>query len=426
MSDAETERQYLTRLRESIRAPQGFRVAVGEIAFAVAERGGTRQTMNLALVHSGNRATSYAALTTTNRLASPSAAYLRQRGGGGHMQTVLVNNKISNVGSKTGAANFSNIRQRLAELLNVDSRSALSVSTGVIGWTLPIEEIIDTLPSLVERLGQDGFVDFARAIMTTDRFVKARVTAVGGGTLLGVCKGAGMVEPNLNTMLVFLFTDLSFSNRQLNRMLRAAVAESFGRITVDGDQSTSDIVMIQSSNALPHGNERQCAERLTELCHQLAMDTVRNGEGVGHVVEMRIIRARTTADAAALARYMLNSRLVATAIAGNDPNVGRIIARVGQYFAPRRRRAVDMRKVRMYIESQLVFADGHFILTSERERAIAADLTAKGWDAAVVGYPIPRPAVHITVDLGNGNGNATAYGGDLTPEYVHINADYRS
>lgn len=423
--DRGTER-YMEQLRSSVRTPAGFQVAVGRIAFAATEQGGAKQHMNMALVHAPTAPTSYAALTTTNSVVSPSVAFLRHRSGRGGVQTVLVNNKISNVGSRTGTENFARIQGRLGECLGVKRESVVPISTGVIGVGLPLPEMMRELTPLTKRLGQDSLVDFAQAIMTTDRFVKARSVACDGGTLVGVCKGAGMVEPNLNTMLVFFFTDISFSDRELSRMLRVAVAESFGRISIDGDQSTSDIVMIQSSRMRPTTGRRAFTHRLTELATQLALDTVRNGEGVGHIVEVVVKRARSTAEAHALARFVLGSRLVATAIAGNDANVGRLIARVGQYFGTVARRRIPVRQIHIYVESHIVFERGHFVMTPSLERLITDRLVSKGWATNAEGYPVPKPPVEICIDLEAGRCSGMVYGGDLTAEYVHINADYRS
>lgn len=419
--------RYLKQLRTSTVAPRGFDVAIGAVSFVAEEQGKQQYDMNLALVHSRVPATPYASLTTTNAIASPSVTHLRKRAGRGVLQTLFVNNKVSNVGSQSGEDNFLCIQQQVGELLEVPRRSVLPVSTGVIGWSLPMQKIANELPVLTKKLGANSFVDFAQAIMTTDRFPKLRSVACGDGVLLGVCKGAGMVEPNLNTMLVFFFTDISFSNRELACALREAVGDSFGAISVDGDQSTSDIITIQSSCLAPKMNRKQFTASLTELARQLALDVVRNGEGVGHLMQVKVSGARSKSEARNLARFLLNSRLVATAIAGNDPNVGRLIARIGQYFGTvRHSKKVDARRIRILMESQSVFENGHFCLTPQMEATLNRQLADKSWDNRAHGYPIRKEAVEIAIDLRRGNGTATVYGGDLTAEYVHINADYRS
>lgn len=425
-SDTHAHR-YLKQLRSSTAVPCGFDVAVGAISFVAEEQGGQRHDMDFALVHSRTPATPYAALTTTNTIASPSVSYLQQRAGRGVLQTLFVNNKISNVGSRSGHENLLCIQQQIGGLLQVSPHSVLPVSTGVIGWSLPMPGITAELPALTQRLGTDSFVDVAQSIMTTDRFPKLRSVACGDGVLLGVCKGAGMVEPNLNTMLVFFFTDISFSNRELAHALRDAVRGSFGAISVDGDQSTSDIVMIQSSQLVPKVDRRQFTASLTELAHQLALDVVCNGEGVGHLIQIKVRGAPNKSEARNLARFLLNSRLVTTAIAGNDPNVGRLAARIGQYFGTiRRAKRVHTHRIRIFFESQLVFEHGHFCLTPQVEEMLNRRLVEKSWDSRVCGYPIKKEAVEIDIDLQSGTGAAVVYGGDLTAEYVHINADYRS
>ena len=399
-------------------------MAVCDISFQAPEQHQQTHAMSMALAAS-SVPTHYAALTTRNAFRSPSVEYLQGRKNKGQVQALLVNNKISNAGSKTGYANMTRLQQRLSSLLHVEHHAVVPLSTGIIGWTLPINEMVRALPSLVARLGSDSFVDFARAIMTTDRFVKVRSCTFEEGSIVALCKGAGMIEPNLHTMLVFFFTDIVSSNRELYRILCQAVAESFMQISVDGDQSTSDVVMMQSSNIIKQKNSRQFVQRIGELAEALALDVVRNGEGAGHIVKVVITGARSIREGKELAKCLLYSRLVATAIAGNDPNLGRLIARIGQYFGEKRKK-IDFVRVGIAIESHSVFARGHFVLTPIVEEKIADAFRKKGWDSQVNGYPIMKPPIEIVVQLGRGHASACAYGTDLTKEYVHINADYRS
>jgi len=415
----------MAQLRASLLSPQGFQIATASIAFHAVEQGNKRQNMNLSLVHAPHPHVHYAALTTTNAFRSPSVAFLREKRNRGYAQTLLVNNKISNAASQYGDANLRQLQEQLSALLRVDTEAIIPISTGIIGWRLPMAEINAALSPLVARLGEGSFVDFATSIMTTDRFVKARSCEYEDGRIVAACKGAGMVEPRLNTMLAFFFTDIAFTNRELHHALSCASKESFEKISVDGDQSTSDIVMIQSSGLVKRKNLQQFTRHLSRLAQELALDIVRNSEGAGHIIMVTVKGAASRRSAEKLARFLLHSRLVTTAIAGNDPNVGRVIARVGQYCGSEKEK-IDFRRVRITIESNLVFEKGYFLLNPKVETSISQSLREKEWDSHINGYPIIKAPVELIVDLGAGNKSATLYGPDLTKEYVHINSDYRT
>lgn len=331
----------------------------------------------------------------------------------GRVRAVIVN--AGNANCATGKAGYDaavNVCRSAARVLEVAPEFVIPSSTGIIGVPLPVEKLTDALPALVgqKREGEEGIRDFARAIMTTDTRPKLASVrfSVGGKTvsLLGVAKGSGMIHPNLATMLVYIFTDIEASPIELKNALRDACRTTFNRITVDGDTSTNDTVLLMASGQSGVGVPRakkQFAEAVLETCRSLADQIVTDGEGVKHVVSLTVDGAKTESEADQIARTIAHSMLNKTAWAGADPNWGRILAAVGRSGVK-----VDPANVDVFIGAHRVCRAGG----------------AAKFDEKAAHEVMLQPRYDIRVKVGKGKGRTTILTCDLTAEYVHINADY--
>jgi glutamate N-acetyltransferase/amino-acid N-acetyltransferase len=271
--------------------------------------------------------------------------------------------------------------------------------------------------------------------VTTDLYPKIRYAALGGGRIVGIAKGAGMIEPNLATMLVYLLTDLVVPREQLREILRRAVDRSFNTISIDTDTSTSDTVALVSSSRVPCADLAAFEQALTQVCSDLAEDVVRNGEGVRHVIRVVVRNAPEAGLARALGKAIVNAPLFKCAVAGNDANVGRLVQAIGKY-AGSTPTPIDLSKLRLHLGGVEIFSEGVFRLNPEKEKALTAHLKGAelyqsappkdGVFTPPIDFPPHERCVEIEVDLGTGTAGATVFGGDLTHEYVSENADYRS
>ena len=329
---------------------------------------------------------------------------------------IVVNSGNSNaftgkVGDKAVAA----VTGSVAKALGLPSSRVFSSSTGVIGEPLPHERITAKVPDLVADLAEAGIAWAAEAIMTTDTFPKgASATVQGdGGTIhiAGIAKGSGMIAPDMATMLVYIFTDAKIPAARLQKMLDRNVGDTFNAITVDSDTSTSDALLLCAtgqSNAAPvKGAVAEAFEvALRGIMMQLAHQVVRDGEGATKFVEVRVTGAKTPKDAHRLAMSIANSPLVKTAVAGQDPNWGRIVAAIGKSGA-----AADRDKLSIRFGDILVAKNG-WRAPDYREEDSAAYMQ--------------REDLVIAVDLGLGRATRTVWTCDLTARYIEINADYRS
>jgi glutamate N-acetyltransferase/amino-acid N-acetyltransferase len=329
---------------------------------------------------------------------------------------IIVNSGNSNaftgrVGDEAVAA----VTGAVAEALGVPASRVFSSSTGVIGEPLPHERITAKIPDLVAGLKEDAVEMAAQAIMTTDTFPKgASATIQGdGGTIhiSGIAKGSGMIAPDMATMLVYIFTDARISAANLQKMVARNVEATFNSITVDSDTSTSDTLLVaatgQSEAAEVKGPVARAFEAaLHGVMRDLALQVVRDGEGATKLVEVRVIGAATDEDAAKVAFAIANSPLVKTAVAGQDPNWGRIVAAVGKSGA-----AADRDKLSIRFGDTLVAEKGWRNPEYKEEDGAA--------------YMQGQELI-VAVDLGLGRGKRTVWTCDLTARYVEINADYRS
>ncbi|TVR85683.1 MAG: bifunctional glutamate N-acetyltransferase/amino-acid acetyltransferase ArgJ [Spirochaetaceae bacterium] len=429
MQEYSSRQQHRQTLREGGRLPDGFQIAVSSLQFVPEERPSTNPfTMNLSLILADEPCTSFGLSLTKNRI--PGAPITRARAvlNAESLQGILINNRVANVCTETGVEDAGDILAHLGAELGLDSSVLLSSSTGIIGWRLPVEPMKAALPGLVAQLGHDSMLAVAESIMTTDSFPKLRRIELGGGSIVGVAKGAGMIEPNMATMLAFILTDFDVPREVLREELAAAVSASFNRISVDGDQSTSDMVVALASGRRQRPDPREFGEALRLICRQLAEDVVRNGEGTRHVLRTTVSGAESELQAVAVAKAVVNSPLVKTALYGNDPNVGRIIAAVGDYCG-NHDIAIDSHNVKLSIGEESVFFAGSFHLDKAKELRLSHYLQSTELlpdNTAGLEYPPHEMCVEVVIDLGLGSAAATVYGSDLSDEYVRINADYRT
>jgi glutamate N-acetyltransferase/amino-acid N-acetyltransferase len=261
-------------------------------------------------------------------------------------------------------------------------------------------------------------------MMTTDAYPKIRSVRCGDGVITAAAKGAGMIEPNLATMLVFILSDLTVGRKQLAACLERATAHTLNRISVDGDQSTSDMAVMLCSNLKPAVNRSTLQAALTTVLGNLAEDIVRNGEGVSHVVKVKVTSAPTRKAAELAGKAIVNSPLVKTAIFGNDPNVGRLISSVGDCFGNLGFR-LPRHKVTLTLGGIEIFANDQFRLNGDKETRLLAYLNECSYSLAG-GFPPHDRSVEINVDLGSGIRETTILGADLSYDYVKENASYRS
>jgi glutamate N-acetyltransferase/amino-acid N-acetyltransferase len=414
--------------------PLGFRVGTSRFEFMPREAPKPAK-MTLTLIALDQPTPDFAAMFTRNALPGAPIIVGRQRLHEPTLGAVIVNNKVSNVCAPGGVAASEKICARLANLLNLTPGQILPSSTGVIGWGLPVDAIMDALPQTSASLTSTSILSAAEGIVTTDLYPKIRRANVGSGSIVGIAKGAGMIEPNMATMLVYVLTDLKVAREELRAALQRAVETSFNTISVDSDTSTSDTVALISSSRVPCPDLAAFEAALTQVCRDLAEDVVRNGEGVRHVIRVAVSAAATIDLARAIGKAIVNAPLFKCAVAGNDPNVGRLVQAIGKHIgahAPE----TDLTRLRLRLGGIEIFSGGVFQLNPEKETALvthlrSAELYASappkdGVFSAAIDYPPHERCVEIEVEIGNGDASATVIGGDLTHEYVSENADYRS
>ncbi len=363
--------------------------------------------------------TAVAGTFTRSRCPSAPVEWCRRVVPAGHARALVVNS--GNANAFTGEAGDTVVRHTVtaaADLFACPREQVLIASTGVIGEPVPPDHIADALPGLASRLAPDAWAAAADAIRTTDTFAKgAAAGAELGGravTVAGIAKGSGMIAPDMATMLAFLFTDARLPPGVLGTLLRRAVATSFNCITVDGDTSTSDTVLLLATGAAgnaPVAGPRDRAltsfrRALETVAGDLARQIVRDGEGASRFVTLRISGATSAAAARRIGLAIGGSPLVKTAIAGGDPNWGRIVMAVGK--AGER---ADRDRLGIRIGGVPITRNGRLVA---------------GYDEAPVAAHMQGREIDIAVDLGIGRGRATVWTCDLTHRYIDINADYRS
>lgn len=390
-----------------MKLPKGF-VASGVRA------GIRKKRPDLGLIVAEDGAAAAAVFTQNKFQAAPvvlSRAALKKSGG--QVKAVVVNAGCANaVTGQAGLDAARRVRARAAELLACREEEVFLASTGVIGVVLPDKKVRDFLPDAVSRLSMGGVEALSHAILTTDvgpKVAQATFTLDGRrGRIVGVAKGAGMIHPNMATMLGFLVTDADIAAPALQRALKVAVDQSFNAISVDGDTSTNDTVLVLASAKLGNRRDADLADfqrALDAICRELSWMIVRDGEGAVRVMELEVTGARSDREAKLAAHAIATSPLVKTALHGGDPNWGRILAAVGRSGA-----RFSLRKISLTAGAITLVSNG--APTAYREK-----------DAAKV---FSRERVPLRVDLGAGAGRAVVLSSDLGHDYVSLNADYRS
>jgi glutamate N-acetyltransferase / amino-acid N-acetyltransferase len=298
---------------------------------------------------------------------------------GGPLHALVINNKVSNVcAGGDGVGNAEIVCDAVAKTLELPggAKTVLPSSTGVIGWRIPAQELAtDVVPRAVANLQHTTALEAAKAICTTDRYPKVRSqtlkskTGGAGARIVGIAKGAGMIEPNMATMLSYIMTDATISKSQLQAMLSAAVDESYNSISVDGAESTSDTVVLIASNEVPADavDETEFEAALKRVCAGLAADIVRNGEGTAHTMRVKVLNfPGTDYNARQLGRHVVNSPLFKCAVSGNDPNTGRLAAAIGSFMGrfPSDKDFLGD-KVTLQLGGRVIMSNGKFVLEGD-------------------------------------------------------------
>ncbi len=398
----------LRRSPEKILLPQGFSFS----ALAAGIKPSRRP--DLALVEAAPGTTAAAMFTRNRVVAAPlQAARASLRSTRGRVRALLVNSGNANCATgDEGRIACESVCSQTARLLGTKAEEIFPSSTGIIGVPLPTDKIIAKLPELIadRRASQPAVLAFARAIMTTDTRPKIASMRFKAGsqkvTLLGIAKGSGMIHPQLATMLVYIFTDISATATELRPLLTNVCDDTFNCMSVDGDTSTNDTVLLLASgeSGVRSGHVKaQFCKALGRVCQSLAEQIVSDGEGVQHVIRLMVEQARNRAEGLRIAKAIAHSALVKTAWAGADPNWGRILAAIGNSGVN-----VDPTQIEIRIGRQPVYRNGKVCI----------------FDEGRAHRELAQPSCEIRVRLGRGRAALQFLTTDLTAEYVHINADY--
>jgi glutamate N-acetyltransferase/amino-acid N-acetyltransferase len=384
----------------SVTAAQGFEASG-------VEAGIRRAGPDLALVRSISPAVG-AAVWTTNRILAAPVIVSQRHLDVAEPQAVVVNAGVANAATgAAGVADAERTAREAAELLGLQTEQVVVLSTGVIGVPLPLEKVVSGLREAAASLDSRGGDDAATAILTTDRGPKQAVARADGFVVGGMAKGAGMIHPRLATMLAVVTTDYPLDSGEAIDFLRPAVDESFNRISVDGECSTNDAVVLLANGssrvARSSGRDSEFGAALRDVCAALAREIVEDGEGATVILEIHVSGAATDDEALAVARRIATSPLVKTAAFGHDPNWGRVLAAAGS--AP---------------------WNGGFARIDVDRLSVTFDETAVFERGAPTGA-VPKlggAGVSIALELGLGSGDASYLASDLTYDYVRLNAEY--
>ncbi len=363
---------------------------------------------DLALIVSDTRATAAAVFTQNRVVAGPvEIARKNVRAARGRMRGILVNAGNANCATKTSEKVAIETSRAAAKAIGAKAEEVLPASTGVIGVELDARLILDALPKLVGGLSPDRFDDAARAILTTDLAMKTAFAEVKGARIAGMTKGSGMIHPRMATTLAFVMTDAVMAPDALRTVLKRACAKTFNRISVDGDTSTNDTLAVLANGASgvrPRAGAFEAA--LTEVLESLARQIVKDGEGAKKLVTIDVEGATSERAAEKIARGIANSPLVKTAIAGSDPNWGRILSAAGNAGI-----AFDPRRVDIDFQGVAVCRGG-----------VAADFSE---DELKKKLDEAECSVRFIIK-GRGRGRARFWTCDFTEDYIRINASYRT
>ncbi|MGI1679302.1 MAG: bifunctional glutamate N-acetyltransferase/amino-acid acetyltransferase ArgJ [Cellvibrionaceae bacterium] len=399
----------MTKMKGSLHIPQGFSWFGKNIGIK-------DDTKDFGGILSDNIC-SAAAVFTKNTMPGAPVVIGKQHIKDGELQAIIVNSKNANVATDSaGEKDSLTICELSAQACGIKADLILPSSTGVIGKRLPMDVIKKGCESIAEEFGktEQHIHDFAMSIMTTDTREKIISAKIGDTTILGIAKGAGMIEPNMATMLSYFMTDAEISSNQLQAMLTRVTNKSFNRISVDTDTSTSDTVVVLANGKAGKVNEEHFEKIFTELAIYLAKEIARDGEGASKLIELKVSGASTAEQALLTAKAVVNSPLVKTAIYGADPNWGRFVMAIGKVF----NYTVEISDLTILFSDQ-----------SNEAKAGRLKITAKMLDSDSVPLDdiselLTNDKVFIELALGNGKFEETVWGCDLTEGYVDVNAHY--
>lgn len=361
-------------------------------------------TLDLTVIFSTVRARA-AAMFTRNRFPGAPVIVGRKHISKGFAQALVINSKNANVATgRQGIDNAVETCRIVGQELGIDPYDVLPFSTGVIGRPLPMEKIRVGLRGIKSELQPNGLKLAAEAIMTTDMYPKYISVKVGKATIAGIAKGAGMIEPNMATMLVYLMTDAELPKAAMKPMLKRVVDQTFNCMSIDTDTSTSDTVVLMANGLAGKANAGRFEKGLLQVCEHLTREIARNGEGVTKLITIDVKGAKNVAQAKHVGKLIANSPLVKTAVYGCDPNWGRVIMAVGKSFDP----SIEPAKTTIRFGNTAVFRKG---------KPVDCDLEA-------LRKNLGQSEVAIGVDLGIGKAAARIWGCDLTEGYVKENAYY--
>ena len=380
-----------------MRLPRGFRGAGVTAGIKASGK------PDLALII-GEVGLSWALASTTNTLKAPFVVRNRERyESGEEVRAVAVNSGNANCAAQGDSAANEAFVEAAAVSLGLLPQAVLSSSTGIIGHTLPVDKIETALPKLKETLAEE-VKPIAEAILTTDLVVKtAEVELSSGARIVGITKGSGMIHPNMATMLAFVLTDAALSQEVLRELWPEVVAQSFNQVTVDGDTSPNDTAMVFSSQQT-EADEAEFKTALLSVCQDLAKQIARDGEGATKLITVEVKGAKDEKEARRAARAVVLSPLVKAAAHGNDPNWGRILSAVGAAGV-----TLELDNLSIHLQGVEVYRGN-----------------AQPFDTEEVSRKMDAPNLSIEINLGVGTGAGTAWGCDLSADYVRINADYHT
>lgn len=377
--------------------PQGF--------LSLAKNVGIKDsTLDLTVIFSTVRARA-AAMFTRNRFPGAPVIVGRKHIANGFAQALVINSKNANVAMGTiGIDNAIETCRIVGEELGTSSYDVLPFSTGVIGRPLPMDKIRAGLRGIRSELKPNNLKLAAEAIMTTDKYPKYFSCKIGSAVIAGIAKGAGMIEPNMATMLVYLMTDADVPKAAMRPMLRRIVDRTFNCMSIDTDTSTSDTVVLMANGLAGKVKLAQFEKGLLQVCEYLTKEIARSGEGATKLITVDVKGAKTATQAKRVAKCVVNSPLVKTAVYGCDPNWGRVIMAVGKCFDP----SIEPAKVTIRFGETNVFKKGSPV----------------DCDLEVLREYLGQPEVSIGVELGIGKASSRVWGCDLTEGYIKENAYY--
>jgi glutamate N-acetyltransferase/amino-acid N-acetyltransferase len=396
-----------------VTTPQGF--YAGAVCAEMYASGPKAGGLDLGILYSDRECTSGGVLTR-NMVRSAPVYVNEKRFPAGNIRGVITNSGNANAPfGDAGIAEAAEMAALGAQKVGAPAEQFAVCSTGVTGVLIPMEKIRAGVPNIAP--SRDGGPDFATAIMTTDTVSKQTAVGVKDGdrtlyTIGGCCKGSGMIHPNMATMLAYVTTDANVERTFMRTVVKEVADATFNMVTIDGDTSCSDTLLAMANGAAggptiaagtPEAAEFKAA--LLDVCTQLSRKLARDGEGASHLVTVEVTSAPTEDIARNVAKTVALSSLVKTAVAGNDPNWGRILVAAGRSGSP-----VEATQTSVTLQGERLFDRGKVL----------------PFDEYALHELMKQEEVVIAIDLGSGNASATSWGCDLTTEYVHINADYRT